>query len=149
MKKTLIILSFIVSSHCDAKDLKTDWQFFSIRNYFMNKPCSSENVRLAIDLAGIQHAEIVFKQAILESGHFRSHIARHNNNLFGMKLARRRTTLAVGVSSGHAVFLFWIDSVLDYKIWQGDKAIVDYYDYLTQRGYNPCKTYSKRLMPRK
>jgi uncharacterized FlgJ-related protein len=67
----------------------------------------------------IKYPEIVFAQAILESGHFKSTLFENHNNLFGMKYPSIRKTLAVGKSkSGYAKFEDWSASVLDYKLWQ-------------------------------
>ena len=66
----------------------------------------------------IQHAEIVLKQAILESGHFSSKIFKENNNLFGMKVARQRPTTATGEQYKHAKYDSWQMSVVDYALWQ-------------------------------
>lgn len=68
---------------------------------------------------GIKFPDIVFAQAVLETGNFKSRLARINNNLFGMKLARVRETTAIGKSkSGYAKYESWIHSVEDYSYWQ-------------------------------
>lgn len=67
---------------------------------------------------GIIHPDIVFAQAVLETGNFKSCIFRENNNLFGMKLAKIRETTAIGYNYGHAVYNNWQESVDDYLLWQ-------------------------------
>lgn len=66
----------------------------------------------------LEHPYIVIAQAILESGNYQSQIFRENNNLFGMKMPYRRSTLAVGINKGHAVFKSWKHSVYDYGLYQ-------------------------------
>lgn len=66
----------------------------------------------------LEHPYIVLAQAILESGNYQSQIFRENNNLFGMKMPYRRSTLAVGINKGHAVFKSWKHSVYDYGLYQ-------------------------------
>lgn len=66
----------------------------------------------------IQHANIVYAQAILESAKFTSKIFKENNNLFGMKLAYQRPTTAICVKNNHAVYHNWKECILDYAIWQ-------------------------------
>ena len=66
----------------------------------------------------LEHPYIVFAQAIEESGHFKSEIFQENNNLFGMKMAWNRTTTAIGINRGHAVYTSWRQSVIDYAFFQ-------------------------------
>jgi uncharacterized FlgJ-related protein len=89
-------------------------------NWLVNKELPIEDqVRDYIDHCGIQHADIVYKQALLETGHFRSRIFTEQNNLFGMKLARNRPTTAIGSSkNGSAIYVSWEHSVIDYLLFQ-------------------------------
>lgn len=66
----------------------------------------------------ILHPEIVYAQAVLETGNFKSKIFRENHNLFGMKLAKVRPTVATGERYKHATYCHWTDSVDDYLLWQ-------------------------------
>jgi len=66
----------------------------------------------------IQAPEIVFKQAILETGKFQSKLFIEGNNLFGMKTAKQRKTTAMGEIYDHARYDHWIDSIKDYKLFQ-------------------------------
>ncbi len=69
--------------------------------------------------SGIKFPEVVFAQAVLETGHFKSKLFREANNLFGMKWPKKRETLAIGKKKGnYAVFENWISSVNDYQLWQ-------------------------------
>lgn len=71
---------------------------------------------------GIKFPDIVLAQAKIETGHFKSKIFKKNNNLFGMKLARKRQTTAIGEQFNHAMYQNWVQSVIDYKIWQDKYA---------------------------
>lgn len=83
---------------------------------------SKENMmRLIYDL-NIAHPDIVIAQAIIESGNFKSNIFKENNNLFGMKMPKYRKTTAIGINRGHAVYKNWRESVIDYALWQGERA---------------------------
>lgn len=66
----------------------------------------------------IKHPEIVFNQAIIESGTFTSAIFKENNNLFGMKIPFKRPTTALGINRGHATYSSWQESVHDYALYQ-------------------------------
>lgn len=59
----------------------------------------------------LEHPDIVFAQAKLESGNFNSQIFRENNNLFGMKMPWNRPTVAIGVKRGHAADPSYVEKI--------------------------------------
>lgn len=65
----------------------------------------------------IPHSDIVYAQAVLETGNFTSHICKTNNNFFGMKVATIRPTTNIGEENGHAAFKNWRQSVIDYALY--------------------------------
>ena len=96
---------------------------------------SEEKLKEYIIGLNIKFPHIVFAQAKLESGYFKSTIFRENNNLFGMKIATRRPTTNKGENRGHAAFDNWKESVVDYAFYQarylGDiKTEREYIQYL-------------------
>jgi hypothetical protein len=82
----------------------------------------------------IKHPDIVYAQALLETGNFTSTIFKENNNLFGMKEARVRATTNRGTNLGHATYMSWYESVIDYGFYQsrylGKLTRAQYFDYL-------------------
>lgn len=66
----------------------------------------------------IKFPHIVYAQAVLETGHFKSQVFKNNQNLFGMKQARQRATTNAGTDLGHAVYHHWRESVVDYALYQ-------------------------------
>jgi uncharacterized FlgJ-related protein len=67
----------------------------------------------------IKFPEIVFAQAVLESGHFKAPIFTIKNNLFGMKVPKKRETTAINKGKkGYAKYHSWDSSVDDYLLWQ-------------------------------
>jgi uncharacterized FlgJ-related protein len=92
-----------------------------------------------IKKAGIKNAEIVLRQAIYESGHFKSQVCRNNNNIFGFR-----------IRIAYKKFGCWQDCVDYYKKWQ-DKHYTDtteeYYHFLQRINYSGYKEfgYSKQL----
>ena len=81
----------------------------------------------ALVFNGIQNPEIVVKQAIVETGNFKSKIFRETNNPFGMHLASSRKSITTEFVYGDyydgqfhkmAKFNSWYDAVLDFKYWQ-------------------------------
>lgn len=81
-------------------------------------PFNISNLKELISELDIKFEEIVLAQAYLESGNFTSRIFRENNNMFGMKCARKRMTTHQGEQYGHAYFDTWEDCVLDYAYFQ-------------------------------
>lgn len=87
-------------------------------------------------------AKYVFSQAAFETGNFTSDILRENNNLFGMKLAVIRPTLATGENRGHATFRDIQDSIKDFALYHKARAlntvfssVSSYIDTLHKKGY--------------
>lgn len=83
-----------------------------------NTPFSPKALKKALELYGIRNSDIVYRQAILETGNFTSNIFLENNNLFGMKHPYIRRTTSLGRKRGHAKYSNWLDSVRDMKYFQ-------------------------------
>lgn len=66
----------------------------------------------------IDHPQIVFAQAIKESGNFTSVIFKENHNLFGMRVPERRATTCIGINRTYAVYSNWKASIIDYALYQ-------------------------------
>jgi len=106
--------------------------------------------------SGIVFPDIVWSQSALETGYWESKVFSENNNLFGMKQARVRENTATGTKYGHATYDDWIQSVVDYKLWQKNHRIDsttsrESYFKLLSKVY--CKTAGyvkavKKLIPR-
>ena len=111
---------------------------------------TSEGVMTLLDILNVEHPHIVFAQMRLESGNFKSDLAKNNNNFFGMKYPRQRATIAQGNDRGYAYYRSWSYSVLDYAIWQRRYAsglTEDEYlemlseKYAEDKAYNFIETY--------
>ena len=85
-------------------------------------PFSPSNMIATMEEVGIVYPDIVMAQARIETAHFTSKVFRENNNLFGMRLPRQRSTTAIGEQYNHAEYTSWRQSVVDYKLWQ-DKVL--------------------------
>ena len=83
-----------------------------------DRACTKENVYLAIRQIGINFPDLVFSQTMLESAELKSKLSVSNNNIFGMRLAKKRPTTAVGERNGYAVYLDWYSCLLDYYEYQ-------------------------------
>lgn len=84
-------------------------------------------------LLDIQHPHIAMAQMKLESGHYQSKLAKENNNYFGMRHPRQRTSVSLGDKNGYAKYRGWAYSILDYALWQRQYARnLTEEDYLTK-----------------
>ncbi len=70
-----------------------------------------------LELKYPEYNDVIIKQFILETGWFKSKIFKENNNICGMKLPRKRVTLATGKKYNHAVYNTVWDSIDDYMLW--------------------------------
>lgn len=114
---------------------------------------SADNLKRLIDIL-CKHPEIVYTQARLESGEFKSKLFLDYNNLFGMKVPAIRPTMAIGEAMGHAQYKHWSESVYDYLLYQQyfekylqiDFNDINYYDFLKLYGYAKDKHYITKLI---
>jgi len=138
-----IISKFKTDSLPNTDSLKTSIDTVHI-NY--------KNLYGEIVKTGIKFPEIVWAQAILESGHFKSNVFKSNNNLFGMMVPRKRSTVALPGSSLYAKYESWKSSVYDYKLYQdyifrnSELSEAEYYKHLDRRYcYGAGANYSVKL----
>lgn len=94
----------------------------------------------------IKHKDIVIKQAILETGHFKSKLCKSKHNLFGFKRNGKYTS-----------FNSYEQCIKYYKKWQNKYYTnnvkskqykyysSNYYVFLKKRGYASDKNYIKKL----
>jgi len=158
MKKIIIVVLLIFTTlWCYAPNLSLSDQieyskqsdtYYQLRlklehiNQLEHSEFSYNNLVTYMDLLKIEEIEVVIRQAVLESGWFKSDLFVHHNNLFGMKKPQIRPTTAIGRALGHAKFRHWTDSVKDYVLWQNYfKTIMsidnidNYYAFLSHVGY--------------
>lgn len=100
-----------------------------------NTKFSKDKLKEYILDLNIRFPHIVFAQAVLESGNFKSEIFKTNHNLFGLKIATRRPSTANGEEHGHAYYEDWRASVVDYAFYQAAylqdiKTESEYLEYL-------------------
>ena len=89
---------------------------------------------------GIKFPDVVFAQAVLESGNFTSRLFQSANNLFGMKIPTKRESSAIGqTKSGYSKYDDWNFSVYDYFLWQ---------DYMLKRHGDLTKSQYLALLGR-
>ncbi len=116
---------------------KTGGEVASVKwrqNHFM---LSEENLYNELVAQGVDFPEIVQAQAILETGHFKSHACLQQNNLFGLRNG----------DGTYMAFDHWTDAVAAYKkfIQKYDPPPNDYYKYLQDLGYAEDPNYIIKL----
>jgi uncharacterized FlgJ-related protein len=136
MKKVLLVLAGVL--------------FFSFALPGEGKLLTKENLWRVINQMDIKYPDLVFAQAVLETGHFKSANCINNNNLFGMKLPRLRETVATKGSKGYAKYTDWVQSVYDYKLYQDymfskKEYTRTQYMSMLDRTYSEGKNYTVKL----
>lgn len=104
--------------------------------FFNQSP--EEGLIEALDYYGIQFPEIVYAQALLETGHFKSKLCTQYNNLFGLYNSRTRS---------YYRFDNWWDSVIAYrdKVQYKYKGNTDYYTFLVNLPYATDPNYIRKI----
>lgn len=97
-----------------------------------------EGLRMALEYYNIKHPEIVYAQAVLETGNFKSNLCVNHNNLFGLYNSRKKE---------YYRFNHWVESVIFYKyhIQNRYKDPEDYYSFLKRIRYAESPTYTDKL----
>jgi hypothetical protein len=144
--KTLFFISllFLLSSmiYNDVKYIQTEQIIIEVKEY------TQKNIFKRIDELPFKYPDIVKAQVLLETGHLKSEVYKHNNNLFGMRLPRRRITTATGSNLNHATYNSIEDSIIDRLIYEvkymSKLSEVEYYNFL-DRLYTEGDNYSNKL----
>lgn len=97
-----------------------------------------DDLMAVLEYYNVKHKNIVYAQAILETGHFRSKVCREYNNLFGLYDSR---------SKDYYRFNHWSESVVAYLnyIQYRYKPPDDYYEFLEEIGYAEDPQYIAKL----
>lgn len=88
-----------------------------VDRFVQNQEFSRENLIAMLKGMNIRHYKIAYAQAVVETGNFTSKIFQLNNNLFGMKVSCQRANTCSGSRYGHAYYVTWERSVVDYALY--------------------------------
>lgn len=104
---------------------------------FYNKP-PQEGLWDALIYYDVKFPEIVYSQALLETGYFKSKGCTRDNNLFGLYDSRK---------GRYHKFNHWTESVVKYKEWvqYRYKPPSDYYEFLQRIHYAEDPKYITKL----
>lgn len=91
----------------------------SIINHYIVKDISLSHEVLHDYLVHLNawYPDILVMQARIESGNYTSAIYNDNNNLFGMRPAKKRPHTQTGSNRGYATYSNWRMSVKDRLLW--------------------------------
>jgi len=142
----VLLFGFTIIPKAVVKDLSKEDKLIVIREY---NEFSEPQLIKKISQLNFRYPYIILAQSYQETGHYRSSIFLENHNLFGMKQAQLRSTLAKGTNRGHAFYENWQDSVVDYALFYSTylsdiKTEGEYFEYLRQN-YAEDPTYVTRL----
>lgn len=104
---------------------------------FMNKT-PQEGLKEALKYYNVKYPEIVYAQAMHETGNFTSNLCINNNNLFGLYNSKK---------GAYYKFKHWHESVLAYVnlVQYKHKEGEDYYKFLTRIKYAEDPQYNNRI----
>lgn len=132
----LLILFFMFESSTNSLSHDNESNPETIINIKKYNAYSKEKLIKEIYRLNFKYPHIVYAQSVLETNNFTSRIFIENNNLFGMKEAKIRNTLALGTQYNHAYYNSWWESLLDFALWYSSyarkcKTEKEYYDLLS------------------
>lgn len=143
--KVILILEFSIIAitliHTHKSNAKTPNQntkhTFIKKSTFYNKP-PQDGLWEALLFYDVKHPEIVYAQAILETGYFKSKVHTRNNNLFGLYNSEKKE---------YHKFNHWTESIVKYKEWiqHRYKPPNNYYEFLQRIGYAKDPNYITKL----
>ena len=105
-------------------------------DFFSKSP--QEGLIEALEYYGVKHPQIVYAQAVLETGHFKSDLCLNGNNLFGLYNSKKHK---------YYTFDHWKDCIIAYKemIQYKYKDGDDYLNFLEEIGYAEDSEYICKL----
>ena len=104
--------------------------------FFSQTP--KEGLEEALSYYGLEYKDIVYAQAVLETGHFTSRVCLEYNNLFGLYDSKNKD---------YYKFNHWVESIVAYKecIQKKYQPPNNYYTFLEEINYAEDENYTKLL----
>lgn len=105
-------------------------------DFFSKSP--QEGLIEALEYYKVKHPQIVYAQAVLETGHFKSDLCLNGNNLFGLYNSKKHR---------YYTFDHWKDCIIAYKemVQYKYKDGDDYLNFLKEIGYAEDSKYICKL----
>lgn len=139
---TVIILLYVISINSYIKEINSiinnKGSTCVLQPEFLKSTNPKEDLLEVLHYYDIKHPEIVYAQAILETGHFNSRVCKEYNNLFGLYNSRTKD---------YYKFNHWSESVVAYINYIQYKYVPpnDYYEFLINIGYAEDPLYVTKL----
>lgn len=123
-------------AHAPDKTLPVQQDTITTPEFYNQTP--EEGLSSALIYYEVCHPDIVYAQAILETGHFKSKGCTHGNNLFGLYNSKEQR---------YYKFNHWTESIIAYKEWiqYRYKPPEDYYTFLQRIHYAEDPMYVSKL----
>ena len=117
-------------------EIKVKYMIKKKTNFLSKSP--QEGLMEALEYYEVKHPQIVYAQAVLETGHFKSDLCLNDNNLFGLYNSKKRR---------YHTFDHWKDCIIAYKemIQYKYKDGDDYLNFLKEIGYAEDSEYICKL----
>ena len=127
----------IFYSNSNTESIKIDYDVSAINELELNK----ENFFLVCKIYEVQFPEIVYAQARLESGNFKSKLFQTKNNFLGLYNSKIKDFYE---------FDHWTDCIKGYKTllqfkYKGDNNIETYYEFLINLPYAQDPNYTQKI----
>lgn len=121
----------------DAPKKVSDVKVVEVKPSFFTKS-PKDGLKEALGYYGVHHPEIVYAQAVLETGNFKSDLCINGNNLFGLYNSKKKR---------YYTFDHWKDCIIAYKemIQYKYKDGDDYLNFLKEIGYAKDSEYICKL----
>ena len=134
---TIQCLGYISTNDKEPKDSLVNAEVMEVKPTFFTKS-PEDGLKEALNYYGVKHPEIVYAQAILETGNFTSEGCLVDNNLFGLYDSKRQRYYS---------FDNWTESVVAYLdyVQHRYKPPNDYYKFLSDIGYAEDPEYINKL----
>jgi len=134
---TLLLSLIFVFKMNETRLITEETKAIIIRESLKDNEFSPIKLKQYLLELNVRFPHIVYAQAELESGGFKSNLFKQNNNLFGMRVATRRPTINKGEENGFAYYDNWKESVIDYAMYSAAylndiKTEDEYFQYLAQ-----------------
>lgn len=146
--KALLIIFFVpillaigaTFSRCTEPKEKTNkekMEFMADTIQLTSLDLNEENFYLACGRLGITHPNIVYAQAVLESGHFTSSLYKRTNNMLGLYNSRKKC---------YYKFKHWSECLVAYRDMVQYKYVGgDYYTFLNDLPYAEDRHYVRKV----
>ena len=130
-------LGYVIFDKAEKDFTNEEIEEYTIKPSFFTKP-PKDGLKEALDYYGIEHKDIVYAQAVLETGHFKSKLCTVDNNLFGLYNSTK---------GRYHKFNHWHESVKAYKDWIQCRydSTENYYNFLDRIMYAKNPDYIKTL----